>query len=339
VPVTAAQLVAKVAVEGDIEAKAKLKSVDESVDKTQSNMTAKLGSTLAHGLELGGLALVGIGVASTKMAGDFQAGITQIITGAGEFEKNRQMISDGILKMAVDTGTSTKQLTDGLYMIESAGYHGATALDVLQAAAEGAKVGNADLGTVADGVTTIMTDYAKQHITASQATNILISTVAAGKTHMQDLAGAMASVLPTASATGVQLRDVAAAMATMTAEGTPAADAATYLRQMLLALEVPGSKSISTLKEIGLSSSDVASEMQKSLPGALQMITDHLKTKFPEGSAAYTAALKDIAGGQKNFQAWLELTGTHLDTFKGNVTSITTATDKGGKSRAATLPE
>src|SRR5690242_1869361 len=68
------------------------------------------------------IAAVGaVGIASTVMAGNFQAGLTSLVTGAGESQKNLQMVSDGILQMANDTGTSTKQLIAGLYMIESGG--------------------------------------------------------------------------------------------------------------------------------------------------------------------------------------------------------------------------
>src|SRR5262249_57942986 len=106
----------------------------------------------------------------------------------GEAESNIGLVSNGVLQMAVDTGSSTKQLTDGLYMIESAGYHGADGLKVLKAAAEGAKVGNADLGVTANAVTTILTDYHLSGDQATAATNALITTVASGKTHLQDLA-------------------------------------------------------------------------------------------------------------------------------------------------------
>jgi TP901 family phage tail tape measure protein len=279
-----------------------------------------------------GLAALGVGAASVKMAGDFQASMTALVTGAGESQKNIGMVSQGILNLATQTGTSTKQLADGMYMIESAGYHGATALSVLQAAAEGAKVGNADLGVVADGVTTIMTDYANKNVTAAQATNDLVATVANGKTHMQDLASAMATVLPTASAVGVGLYDVSGAMATMTGEGVPAADAATYLRQMLMALESPAKNAQTVLKEIGLSSSDVANEMKKSLPATLQMIIDHLSKKFPPGSAQFVSALKDIAGGSKQMQGMLDLTGSHLQVFGQNVATISQAVKGGGSS-------
>lgn len=290
------------------------------------------GGVLALGAAAAAAAVAGIGVASTKMAGDFQAGMTSLVTGAGESEANLKLVSAGILNLAVATGTSTKQLTDGLYMIESAGYHGQAGLDVLKAAAEGAKVGNADLGTVADATTTIMKDFGNTGISASGAVNTLVATVANGKTHMADLAGALSQILPTASAAHVGLNDAMGAMATMTGEGVDAANAATYLRQTMLALAAPSSSAKKALADVGLSSADVAAEMQTSLPGALKMITDAVGKKFPEGSAGYVNALKEISGGSRQMQGVLDLTGQHMTTFQTNVGGISDAVKKGGSS-------
>ncbi len=279
-----------------------------------------------------GAAAVAGGVAATKMAGDFQAGMTSLVTGAGESAKNIKMVGAGILDMATQTGTSTKQLTDGMYMIESAGFHGAAGLEVLKNAAEGAKVGNADLKDVANGVTTALTDYNLPASQAAAVTNDLIATVANGKTTMGALSASLKSILPVASTAGISLNGVSAALATMTGQGVPAGEAANHLRLAIMALEAPSTKGAATLKSIGLSAQDVASEMKDSLPNALQMVTDHLKKKFPEGSAAYTAALKDISGGSGALSVMLGLTGDHMQTFKNNVDNVFNAVRSGGDS-------
>ena len=277
-------------------------------------------------------AVVAVGAASVKMAADFQSGITSLSTGAGESTSNLKMVGDGILDLAIKTGTSTKQLTDGMYMIESAGFHGADGLKVLQSAAEGAKVGMRDLKDVANGVTTALTDYQLPASQAAAVTNDLVATVANGKTTMGSLASSLKSILPIASSAGISLNGVSAAMATMTGEGVPAGQAANYLKTTVLALEAPSTKGAAALKSIGLSAADVANEMKDSLPGALQMITDHLKTKFPEGSQAYTAALKNITGGSSALSTVLDLTGSHMQTFNNNVDNIYNAVRKGGDS-------
>lgn len=282
-------------------------------------------------------AIIGIGVAgalaaakTVQMAGDFQSQMELISTGAGAAQGDIAGLSQSVLKMAVDTAEPTSQLTAGLFQIYSAGQKGSQALNTLQMAAEGAKVENASLGTVANAVTTAMTDYASTGLTAAQATNTLIAVVKNGKTNLQDLSGAMASILPIAATAHISLNDVAGAFATMTNEGVPAADAATYLRQTILALDNPTSKASGEMKLMGLSSASVAAEMQKSLPTALEMITDAAGKHFPVGSAKYVSAVATMIGGTKSLQGIFDLTGDHLDTFKTDVGLVSDAVKKGG---------
>lgn len=288
-----------------------------------------LGATAVAFTAVAGAAIAG-GIAATKMAGDFQQGMTTLVTGAGESASNIKMVSNGILDLAIQTGTSTKQLTDGMYMIESAGFHGKTGLDVLKNAAEGARVGNADLGVTAQAVTGAMLNYKDSNLTASQAVNTLVATVKSGQTNMGDLAHALANVEPIAAKSGVSLTDVSAAMATMTAKTIPASQASTYLRQTIMAIENPTSKASDAMKALGLKSEDVAAEMKVSLPSALEMITDAAGKKFPVGSAGYIAAISNMVGGTKSMQGIMNLTGSDLATFKANVDNISGSVKSGG---------
>ena len=122
------------------------------------------------------------------------------------------------------------------------------------------------------------------------------------------------------------------AMATMTGEGVPAANAATYLRQTIMSLENPTKKTTDALTSVGLSSKQVAAEMQKSVPGAMQEIADAVSKKFKPGSAEYLAAMANIAGSSKTAQGILDLTGDHLKTFKDNVAGIGDSVKKGANS-------
>ena len=76
---------------------------------------------VAAGATAVGAAMVG----AAKDAGTYQQQITTLKTSAGELQSNMQMVSDGILKMSVDTGTSTQSLVSAMYNIESGGQHGA----------------------------------------------------------------------------------------------------------------------------------------------------------------------------------------------------------------------
>lgn len=294
--------------------------------------TATMGPALAKAGGMIALAGVGVAAVSTKMAIDFQDSTTKLVTGAGESETALAKVRQGILDMAGAVGTGPKQLSEGMYLIESAGFHGAKGLDVLKAAAQGAKVGGADMKVVADGLTTAMKDYNLPTSQAADVTSKLVATVAAGKTTMGDLSTSMAKVLPFSSNLGVSLNETMGAMATMTGNGIHADVAANMLKTTMMSLAAETPKGAAALKGVGLSINGVTKELRtKGLQATLTDITDHIGKKFPKGSADYAIAMKSIMGGTKGMGAALALGGTHAKGFTANVKSITGATaDAGG---------
>lgn len=281
-----------------------------------------------------GAALVGLGMGlgeAVHAAGDFQSGMTSLVTGAGEAESAIGQVSQGILHMSVDTGTSTEQLTSGMYMIESAGYHGAEGLQVLQTAAEGAKVGNADLGVVSNALTTILTDYHLKATDAASAMNALVTTVASGKTHMQDLANSMGSVLPLASSLGISFPQVAGAIATMTNAGMSAQRASMNLANAIRSLAAPGATAQKALKDVGISTQELNNVLtHQGLQATLQMIEEDVGKKFPAGSSAWTAAMKAIMGGATGLNVALMLGGKNMAAYETNIKAISGSLHAGG---------
>ena len=301
--------------------------------KGAADSSGGLGEQFGHmtmPLMVAGAAIAAVGGIALHMAGDFQESMTQLVTGAGESVSNLQMVSNGVLALSTKTGESTSQLAAGMFMIESAGNHGAKGLAILADAAEAAKVGGADLGATANALTTVLANYGSQGVTAAQATNTLVAIVANGKSHMQDLASSISTVLPAAAKYGVNLTDVGAALATMTAQNGNAAASTTYLRQLLTSLASPSAASTKALASIGLSAQQVSDDMKKSLPDTLQLITDRINSTFKPGSVAAATAFKNIAGGARQMQGMLLLTGQSMGTFKQNVLNISDAVKKGG---------
>src|SRR6266704_1574388 len=287
----------------------------------------KLG--LAAGLA-GGVIAVKFGIDAVKAAGDFQGGMTSLVTGAGELESNLKMVSDGVLQLSIDTATSTKQLTSGMYMIESAGYHGADGLNVLKIAAEGAKVGNADLGATANALTTILTDYHLKSTDAAGAMNALTATVASGKTHLQDLASSMGSVLPLASSLGISFPQVAGAIAVMTNSGMNAQRAAQNLANTIRSLAAPNSAATKSMKEVGLSAQQLHDTLSnQGLAAAIQEVSDAVGKKFPAGSVQAVQAFKAIMGGATGYNVSLMLGGKNMAAYQANIKNITGAMQSG----------
>jgi TP901 family phage tail tape measure protein len=276
-------------------------------------------------------AAVAVGVASVDMGEKFQASMTALVTGAGESEANMKKVSAGILSMAPSVGATTKELADGMYLIESAGYHGAQGLSVLNASAQGAKVGNASLATVAGAVTTALTDYQIPASRATQVTSALVQTVADGKTHMEALGASLGRVMPLASSMGVSFQDVTGALATMTNAGLTAKLASQNLANAIRSLAAPGPIAQDAMISVGLSAQQLKDTLSnKGLGAALQDVEEHVGNTFPKSSVAYTSAMKDIMGGAVGLNVALMLGGTHMSTYEANVKSIGGALDGAG---------
>jgi len=292
---------------------------------------------LASGNVLGAVALgaAAVGAAmvgAAKDAGNFETSMNQLVTSAGEAQGNLKAVSDGILKISVDTGTSTDQLAKGMYYIESSGHHGADGLNVLRVAAEGAKSENADLTTVSKALTTVMTDYHLPVNDATAAMNGLIATVQNGKTNLADLSSSMGQVLPVASSLGISFPQVAGAMATMTNAGMSSRQAAMNLAHVLVALEAPSGVATKSMQQVGLSAQQVRDALvSQGLPAALQLIEDHVGKKFPAGSVEAETALKNIMGGLVGLKTAAQLTGGSLQTTEDNVKKITAAMNDASK--------
>ena len=299
------------------------------ISSSLSGSSGLAGAIAGIGVAAAGLA-IGLGVKAVQAAGDFQQQLTSLSTGAGESASNLKMVGDGILNMAVQTGTSTKSLTDGMYMVESAGYHGAAGLSVLKAAAEGAKVGNADLGQVANAVTTILTDYHMSASQASNATSALVTTVADGKTHMSDLSSAMGSVLPLASSLGISFPQVAGGIAVMTNAGMGAQRASQNLANTMRSLAAPNATAQKSMQAVGLSAQQLKDTLStQGLSGAIKLVEQHVGSTFPAGSVKGVQAFKNIMGGATGYNTALMLGGKNMKAYESNVAGISGALNKG----------
>ncbi|MEY9837105.1 phage tail tape measure protein [Streptacidiphilus sp. EB103A] len=248
-------------------------------------------------------AAVVIGAKTVEMASKFEASAATLQTGAGEMSKNMGMVKNGMLDLAVQTGTSTEHLVSGMFMIESAGFHGADGLKVLTAAAKGAKVGHAELGTEANALTDILNDYHMPASRAAQATNMLTATVASGKTNMEELGASMSAVVPLASSAHVGFDQVAGAMATMTGHGMSAQQASQNLANTIRSLQAPNAVAVKEMQNLGLSATDVSMNLgKKGLTGTLDELTGAITSHMGPAGTVLMSAFNASKEASKNAQ-------------------------------------
>lgn len=242
-----------------------------------------LGAVTEKVAKFGSLGLIGIGVEAGRMASKFQTAMTQINTQAGVSQSAVKSLGGGVLNLAGQVGFSPDSLAEALFHVESSfastGITGQKAMDILKVAAEGAKVGGANLvdvqnaldAAVASGISGVQ-DY-------SQAMGALNAIVGSGDMKMQDLANALGTgVLAVVKGYGVTLNDVGAALATFGDNNIRGAVAATDLRMAVQALSVPAKSADSDLKRFGMTNQTLADDMRTGgLSKALNDLIDRMR--------------------------------------------------------------
>src|SRR5882762_9671925 len=237
-------------------------------------------TTIKVGLGVATATAIVIG-ATAKMSGDFESATNRLVVSAGESQSSLAMVRQGILEMAGQVGDSALDLARAGYVIESMGYHGRAGLDALKAAAQGAKAENADLNTVAKGLTATMNDYGPKVGDAATVMSKLVTAVGDAGTTFEDFTGALHTILPIASSMNIPFNDIAGALAEMTAHGMSADQSAQNLANSLRSLQKPSSDQTQYLAQLGITASDLTDKLStRGLTGTLNdirtAIVDHM---------------------------------------------------------------
>lgn len=247
--------------------------------------------TTGMGTAFNGLAAVGkvalfgtaaavgvIGVASVKMAADFETATNRLVTSAGEQRANIGAVRDGLLQMSGEVGRSATDLAAAMYQADSAGFtYAKGGLQVVRAAAEGAAAEGADLAKVTDAVTSAMVDYHQPSSAAAQVTTTLVAAVSQGKTTFEAMTGSLHSVLPIASAAHISLAEITADVASMTVHGMSADQATQNLAHTIEHLQKTTAPQNKELALLGLNAQQVGIDLgSKGLAGTLQEIAQRI---------------------------------------------------------------
>ena len=151
-------------------------------------------------------------------------------------------------------------------------------MNVLKAAAQGAKSENSDLKEVLGGLTTSMHDFGFGQDKAADVMSKMVAAVGMAKTNFQDFSGALHSVEPVAAAVGTSLADVYGSLAQITQSGTAPAQAAQNMARAFTTLSTPTQKMRDELGQLGLNAEDLSQHLgQRGLAGTLQIIASTIR--------------------------------------------------------------
>ena len=106
----------------------KMAAVGTQLQSVGKNM-ANIGKSLTLGVTL---PIVGVGVAATKMAMDFDTSLTKMVSLVGLTRDEVDGMRGDIITMASQYGKSASEAADAMFFITSAGLRGSDAMETLE---------------------------------------------------------------------------------------------------------------------------------------------------------------------------------------------------------------
>lgn len=247
---------------------------EEGTDQASTAIDALAQALLAAGVTASVKAITDALMDCTQASMEFETAMAKVGTIADESQKPLGDMRNEILALSGETGKSVGELAEATYQAISASVATESAVDFVGTANKLAVGGFSDTTTAVDILTTAINAYGMSADDAAKISDVLITTQNLGKTSVAQLGASMGMVIPLAAAYNMNLEDLAASYALLTANGTQTARATTYVKAALNELGSTSSVVGSTLKkQTGKTFAELMAE-GNSLGDVLQVLAD-----------------------------------------------------------------
>lgn len=260
------------------------------------------GLTIAAGVAFGAMS-----VNAYQFAKDYETAMLEVKTISQAVQDDYEGMAQAIIDLSARVPDSAEQLAKAYYQIVSAGYDGAEGLQLLEASSKAAVAGVSDTLTAADGLTTILNAWKIEAKDVNSVTDKLFQTVKLGKTTFGEISSGIAQVAALASSMGVSFDEISGAVATLTKQGVPTAQAFTQIRSSLISMS----------EVLGDGWSDIMT-YQEGL------------AKVREMSGGSQVALREMVGRVEAMNAVLGMTGTNAQMAADDLQAMAEATGAAG---------
>lgn len=244
------------------------------------------------------------------MSKNFEQAMKEVETISSATQNNFKGISQSVFELSKITPDGPEKLANAYYQIVSAGFDGAEGLKLLETAAKSAVAGVTDTLTAADGITTVLNAFKIEAENSNEVADILFKTVQLGKTTFAELAANLSTVAPIAAASNIPFQEIAAAVASLTKQGVPTAQAMTQIRSAIISTnEVLGDGWTNTLNL-----QEAFQLLYKEAEGSQTKLTE-MVGRVEAVSAILGVAGKNADGAAKDLEAMADAAGASTDAF------------------------
>ena len=272
-------------------------------------------------------------IAVIKLGSEFEQANAKASTLFGDAQVDMTQYQGKMLELSTKTGLAASELGNTMYDALSAGIPASDdmseALGFLEKNTKLAKAGFTDVNTATTATAKVLNAYKMDVSETDRIHKVLMQTQNKGITTVNELGSVLSQVTPTASAMGVSFEQVGAALAGMTAQGTPTAQATTQLNQLIAELGKNGTQANKAMMDMyegmGYGKKSFKELMDEGVT-LVDIIVDM------EGYAKENdKSLIDMFGSLEAGKAALSMAGDNAITFTNNLEAMKTKTDVVGE--------
>ena len=280
-----------------------IKKIEGKLGKFSKRLD-RIGSSLTRNLTL---PLLAVGASSVKAASDFEASMTKIQTLVGTSASDVNKLRESVLQLSGKTATAPRELAEGLFFIQSAGFKGKASIEALEVSAKGAAIGMGEMKDIANALTSIMTGYASEGMTAVRAGDLLHETLKQGKFEASEFMNKLGAIIPTAAAFGISFEQLGASVATMSKLSGDAAGSLVAVNRLIMSLNAPSEKQSKILNKVFGSYDNLSKSLKRDFAGTLGIIFEALKGNDQE--------LVNVFGSVRAVKAAFATAGLQAETY------------------------
>lgn len=217
-----------------------------------ANKLKGVGQSLSVGLTM---PIMGVSIASGKMATDFNEAMANVATLIPGNIKRVDQLKRSVQELAIETGKSTDDISGGLYQVISAFGDTADTVKILETNVKAAKAGMAtttDAINLTSAVTKGYGDVSAEAV--KKASDLAFVTVKLGQTTFPELAASIGKVVPLAAKLNMEQEEMYASYATLTGVTGNAAEVSTQMSAILRAMIKPTTSMAEAINKLGYNS-------------------------------------------------------------------------------------
>ena len=275
-----------------------------------SGKLKKLLEPVGSAMKLVGAGALAAGVASVKMAGDYEQGLNIFKSVSGATAQQMAMVAAKARELGQDAslpGVSARDAANAMTELSKAGLSVNDTLAASKGVMSLAKAGQIDVADAATIAAQALNAFKLKGSDAGKVADVLANGANASATDIRGLSLGLQQSAAVASQFGVSLEDTVTTLGLFANRGMQGSDAGTSLKTMLISLANPSKKAANLMHELGINAYDASGkfvgmrQLAQNLQNGLKGLSEEQKQQALAtifGTDAFRAAafLADSAG-------------------------------------------